>query len=65
MEFQAVLQAAPVYALGGHKTIETVVFPDPGVPLHGGRIGYHLREGKHDLTLEDWKHFMDFAKLHW
>jgi len=64
-EFQAVLQAGPVYALGGHKTLESAVFPEPGVPLHGGRIGYHLREGKHDLTLEDWEHFMDFAKRHW
>lgn len=64
-EFAACLHAAPVFALSGHKTLETTEFPNPGVPLHGGRVGYHLRQGKHDLTLEDWSYFMDFAKRHW
>lgn len=29
--------------------------------LDSGLLGYHIREGAHNITLEDWNHYMDFA----
>ena len=62
-EFQSCVEAAPVYALYGIKTVATTEFPAIGRPLHDGAVGYHLRAGEHDLKREDWAHFMDFADV--
>lgn len=35
--------------------------PTVGQSLVDGRLGYHCRTGPHDLTREDWDHFLDFA----
>jgi pimeloyl-ACP methyl ester carboxylesterase len=64
-EFLACVHAGPVYRLHGLTGLEADTMPPPGGKLHSGSIGYHLRPGKHDLTLADWQHFMDFAGLHW
>jgi len=38
--------------------------PPINTPAQDGCIGYHLREGKHDLGLSDWNWYMDFADKH-
>ena len=30
-------------------------------PVHVESVGYHIREGKHDLTWEDWRIFLEFV----
>jgi dienelactone hydrolase len=59
-EFQACTLAAPVYALWGKPGFVSNGFPGVQSPLHSGTIGYHLRQGKHDLTRYDWEQFMNF-----
>jgi pimeloyl-ACP methyl ester carboxylesterase len=63
-EFLAAVHASPVYELLGVKGIGSTEFPAPENPIHEGRIGYHLRSGKHNLTEYDWQRYMDFADRH-
>ncbi len=60
-EFLSAAHAAPVYALFGKRGLGTKTMPPVGEPLHGDGIHYHIREGKHNLTLVDWTAYMDFA----
>ena len=59
-EFLSLVHAEPVYALYGGKPLGVNSQPPAGASV-GGVMGYHLREGKHDITPEDWGHYLDFA----
>ena len=61
-EFLSALGAEPVYQLFGHK-FGVVKQPPVDQPVHG-RIGYHVRTGKHDVTSYDWRQYLDFADKH-
>ena len=61
-EFLSALGAEPVYKLFGHK-FGAGKQPPVNKPVHG-RIGYHVRTGKHDVTDYDWKQYLDFADKH-
>lgn len=60
-EFLSAVNAEPAYKLFGKKGLGVKEMPAVGEPLHGDGIHYHIREGKHDLTVEDWKAYWDFA----
>jgi pimeloyl-ACP methyl ester carboxylesterase len=64
-EFRSCQLASPVWQLYGLKGLVGDAFPPPDAPRQEGRVGYHLRTGKHDLTVYDWQRFMDFADKHW
>lgn len=59
-EFLAGVAADPVYRLLCKEGIPEKEWPAPGKLLNG-RIGYLLRPGKHDVTLEDWQANVAFA----
>ncbi len=61
-EFLSLVHAAPVYRLfGKHGLGRSPQMPTIGEPLDGDGVHYHIRAGKHNLTLFDWKCYMDFA----
>jgi hypothetical protein len=49
--------AAEIY---GKKAVFEPEFESLKGPLHMESVGYHIREGEHNLTWEDWKLFLEF-----
>ena len=62
-EFLAAKYADPVYRLLGTEGIPTDQAPEIDQSIMG-QIGYHIRSGGHDVTLYDWKCYLDFADRH-
>ena len=60
-EFLGAVGAMPVYKLFGYNGLDSTEFPGPHSCIGGDRMGYHLREGRHDILAWDWKHYLDFA----
>ena len=62
-EFLAAKEASLLYNIYGKKGIEIDEFPQTNATFHGS-VGYHLREGKHDVTDFDWDQYIIFANKH-
>jgi hypothetical protein len=63
-EFLAAKEASEVYKLFGKEGLPADEMPAVHRPAMG-TIGYHIREGKHDVTDYDWQQFLNFADFHW
>lgn len=63
-EYLSARHASVVYELLGGQGLGDAPRPPLNRPVLRD-IGYHIREGKHDITAYDWERYMDFADLHW
>src|SRR5690606_17759506 len=61
-EFLSLYHAGETYRLFGHPGVTDM----PGInqPVMKGKMGYHIRTGKHAIILYDWERYMDFADKH-
>ena len=59
-EYLSTYHASPVYKLYGMKGLESEERPKTGEAVMND-VGYHIREGKHNITPFDWAHYLDFC----
>ena len=59
-EFLSARLAGEVYRLYHEKGVGVDSMPPLSHPV-GDFVRYHIRPGKHDITLYDWQQYMDFA----
>ena len=62
-EFLSAKYASAVYKLLGLEGLPAKEMPEVNHPVMG-TIGYHIRSGKHGLTLYDWNQYLKFADKH-
>lgn len=62
-EFLSAVHAEPVYKLYGKTGLGTNEMPAIEKPV-GETIGYHIRNGKHDINIYDWQQHIAFAQKH-
>jgi len=60
-EFLSLKYAEPVFKLFGLNPLPVKEQPAKDTPVKSASLGYHMREGVHNLTLYDWERYMDFA----
>ena len=58
-EFLSLYHSSIIYEKYGSPRIQPNL-PEPNKPIIG-KIGYHIREGKHAVTPFDWEQFVNFA----
>ena len=62
-EFLSAKIAGDVYTLLGKKGVGVSEQPPVNTPV-GADVGYHIRNGKHDITAYDWDQYLNFADRH-
>lgn len=61
--FRSMKNISCVYRLFGTDGLpDDTTFPSVDSPVFGGRAGYYLRDGEHDVTATDWRFVLDFIR---
>ena len=60
-EYLSLVNATPVYKLFGYDGFTDTAMPAIENPRVAGRMGHHIRQGKHDSTIYDWQQYIAFA----
>jgi len=63
-QFEVLQAADAVYRFLGVEGLAASQMPALR-QLVASRLGYYIREGKHSMTADDWRVFMDFANKQW
>ncbi|WP_205313988.1 glucuronyl esterase domain-containing protein [Pedobacter nanyangensis] len=63
--YLSLVNAQPVYKLYREKVSLQAAMPPTNSPIIESAIGYHFREGIHDLNVYDWTNFIRFANYHY
>ena len=62
-EYLSLYHSGSVYSLFKLENFGSETMPEIDESQTIGNMGYHIRSGKHDLTLFDWEKYMDFADV--
>lgn len=63
--YLSIKNAEKVYALYGKKSSLSPAPPPINTPIINSILGYHIREGIHNMTAYDWSNFIRFANYHY
>jgi hypothetical protein len=63
--YMSLYNAVPVFKLLGVNSDIPESMPPLNKQIISGRVGFHIRDGAHNLLLKDWNWFMDFADKVW
>ncbi|MEP0711434.1 acetylxylan esterase [Algoriphagus sp.] len=65
-EYISMQLGSRVYAeIYGKEVSFPLAFEELKEPIIQPFAGYHIRQGKHNLTWEDWEHFIEFVEIQW
>ncbi len=63
--YLALYNALPVFRLLGTKSTLPETMPPLNKQVISGKVGFHVRDGSHNMLLKDWNWFMDFGDVEW
>jgi hypothetical protein len=61
--YQALYNAVPVFKLFNRDSDIPEAMPPLNKQVMKGKLAFHIRDGAHNLLLEDWNFFMDMGDV--